>query len=117
VSADDIAAVREWVGSDPDDDTVEAELDRWVDDPHPVERAALAILRVRLADVLAGPAKWAEGQDYSEDWSSNLKLLQGRVARLEGIVGADADLAAPTVAVGQLVRPERDRTVCRPRRR
>lgn len=117
MGATEVAAVREWVGDTPDDTDIQAALDRWADHATPVERVALELLRVRAANLQAAPAKWATAGDYSEDWGANLKALQGKVARLEAIAGEDLDLAVPGITTGRLVRPERDRRRCLPRRR
>jgi hypothetical protein len=89
----DILDVRDWVGSNPDDPTINAQLARFDGQEHAVERAALAILLQREAD--AGPAKWSVDGDYSEDDSAGRKTLSARIARLRAIVGDDVSTLLP----------------------
>lgn len=84
MTLDPIAAVRRWVGSQPDDVDLWVTLDQYGEDP---DRAALHILRVRYADMVANPAKWAVVDDYSQDGTANLAFLRAQIARLEAIVG------------------------------
>ncbi len=82
MSTDLVADVREWVGSSPDDPEVYAALDRYDDDAN---RAALAILRSRRADMVTQAAKWAVSGDYSQDATANIKALDAHIARLERV--------------------------------
>lgn len=83
---DPIWAVREWVGSLPEDGDIEDALVRHDDD---AKRAALAILRVRRADLVASAAKWAVDGDYSQDATANIKALDAVIGRLENDLGVD----------------------------
>ncbi len=98
----DIEAVRDWVGSKPDDPAVNAILARFDGQSHTVERAALSILLRREAD--GGPAKWSVDGDYSQDASANLKALQARIARLRAITG-DYVSGLPPLEVGRIAGP------------
>jgi hypothetical protein len=97
-------AIREWVGSTPDDTTVESTYQRT--GVGTVERAALAILRKRRADMVASPAEWDLTGDYSQKTGKNLDELDKLIAALEGITGA---AGAGTMTTSQLVRPDRAR--------
>ncbi len=84
MSADPIADVREWVGSSPADTEVYAALDRYDGDTN---RAALAILRARRADMVSAAAQWAVSGDYSQDATANIKALDAHIGRLERVTG------------------------------
>lgn len=77
-----IQIAREWVGSQPDDATLTAEIAAWGG----ALRASLAILRARRADLIASPAKWAVVDDYSQDVGDNLAALADQISRLEPLV-------------------------------
>jgi hypothetical protein len=83
----DLAAIREWVGSTPDDTTLLVLLE---DHGGDVKRTALGVLRTRYADMISNPTKWATVDDYSEDWSENLRVLRAQVVRLEDEVEGEA---------------------------
>lgn len=97
-------AIREWVGSTPDDNTVESTYQRT--GVGTVARAALAILRKRRADLLAQPAEWDLDGDYGQKTGKNLDELNAQIAALEAITGA---AGAGTMTTSQLVRPDRTR--------
>lgn len=86
----DIAAVRAWVGSTPDDDVI---LDA-LDDHASVYAAALHLLRVRRADMVATAARFAVSGDYSQDTTANIKALDAQIARLEDLAGVDSSTVA-----------------------
>jgi hypothetical protein len=80
ITADDLAEVREWVGAEPADDIVEAAWAR----KGTVVATALAILRARRADILAGPTRWAVGSDYSQEHTAEaIKALNAQIDQLE----------------------------------
>lgn len=85
--SDEIPEVREWVGSQPDDATIAATLSRH---PQP-RRAALAILRARLADMEAEAAVWAVAGDWSQSSVANITALRDKVGRLERDLDLDDD--------------------------
>lgn len=94
---ENLATVREWTGSQPDDVTILTALA--TAEALPV---ALHILRVRYADMVANPAKWAVVDDYSQDASENLKLLAAQIRRLEGTIdetGVTAEYGWQTVYI------------------
>ena len=82
LDADDLAAIREHVGSTPPDADLEVQWDRLGS----VEAVALAVLRGRLADLLASPADLRVDGDYSESWGKNLDLLRAKIAALETLL-------------------------------
>lgn len=102
VDAATIDAIREWVGSAPDDNTVESTYNR----TGTVELAALRILRQRRADLLAQPAEWDLDGDYGQRVGKNLDELAAQIAALEAITGA---AGAGSMVTSQLVRPDRTR--------
>lgn len=93
--------VRDWVGSLPDDATVDAMVVTFASDTLPAERAALRILRRRRTDEgqfstfsVDGDASWNQGE-----W---VKDLDRRIAELRARIGGDEaptdTLPAATVA-------------------
>jgi len=92
----DLSIAREWVGSEPCDNDVRAAIA--VHDS--AERAALAILRARRADMVAAAARWAVAGDYSQDTTANIKALDAQVARLERLCGEDDDALPVVNSVG-----------------
>lgn len=88
MSLSDIATVREWVGSTPSDSDLIATIG--LHDGNP-QRAALAILRVRRADLTAAAMQFAVAGDYSQDTTANLKALDALIGRLERELGVDDD--------------------------
>lgn len=106
VTAVDVAAVRDWVGADPDDNTIQAYLDR----PATVAAAALAILRRRRADLIGTPSQVTVDGDYSRttDHAADLKALNTAITQLEDLVAAEqpgVDLGGlPVVMSGRMVR-------------
>ena len=85
----EIDIIRQWVGSEPDDADL---LDQLANGTPPL-RIALHILRVRYADMLANPTKWAVTDDYSQDTGKNVELLAARIGRLENELGETPDQA------------------------
>lgn len=98
LAAADLAAIRSWVGSEPVEPILEAHFERLGSS----DAVALAVLRERLADLLAEPTRFAVEGDASWSYDTNVKALQERVdqlaARVEGPAGA---------TVGRLSRPRR----------
>lgn len=92
----DLSTVREWVGSEPCDADARAAIAAH----DSAERAALAILRARRADMVAAAARWAVSGDYSQDTTANIKALDGSIARLERICGEDDDALPVVNSVG-----------------
>lgn len=92
--------VRDWVGSTPDDATIEARYNQSAGDEHPVEATALAILRRRRADMVASPAEWRLDGDYQQKTEANIAALDAQIADLERIVATGGGM----VTTSQLVR-------------
>lgn len=101
-----LAEIREWIGDDPDDSTVQALWTAY----GTVNRVSLSVLRRRRAALLADPAKLSIDGETSEDWTANLNALDSDIAALEGGVVTDTvdpDAAAGFATVGQMVRTDR----------
>lgn len=91
-----IDAVRDWVGSSPDDETIHDTLGRHNDDVH---LAAQTILRRRRADMVANPAQWGVDGDYSQ------RVMDFQLAALDAQLERLAVLTDDTVdAVGVLTQ-------------
>lgn len=81
LDAGQIAELRSWIGTEPDDATLDASYDRL----GTIADVALEVLRARRAEiVLDGPGKLDITGDHNEDWSSNLDALNSDIARLTG---------------------------------
>lgn len=76
-----VLAIRAHIGSTtpPTDATL---VDAYVRLANSVTAVALEVLRGRLADMLANPAKMSVDGDYSEDRSANIKGLQDQIKAL-----------------------------------
>lgn len=97
LDAGQIAELRSWIGTEPDDATLDASYDRL----GTLEDVALEVLRARRAEmVLDGPAKLDITGDRNEDWSANLNALNKDIATLTGPGGGTA--ASGTQAVSTL---------------
>lgn len=90
--------VRDWVGSTPDDDTIDEVLAR--DDITSPALAALAILRQRRADIIGGYERFDIDGDAS--WTvakaATLKALDSAIAALESDLDLGTGLARLHVA-------------------
>lgn len=111
LEADDLAAIREWVGSTPADSVLEATWARHEN----VYRVALEVLRARRADALATGDLAIEGF-YREGAppAKALELLEGVINELEGLIAGDDDDGIGTAgpdgfAIGQMVRRDGQR--------
>lgn len=89
-TAELVDQVRDEVGDQPDDATVTAALDRFDLLDHPVERAALSILRRRRANLhddrsfaVAGDASWGA---VAVD---NLRAVDAKIGELRARIGGD----------------------------
>lgn len=106
--AADIGAVREHVGSTPDDETIGTTWLRFADATYPDERTALAILRKREADMVDRIEKYDIDGDYAETKALTavaLKVVQGKIGRLERITGDTAGAAAKVLASAPICAP------------
>lgn len=104
IDAADLATIRNDVGTEPDDDTVEAFLDAEAT----TTLAALAIWRQRYADAISEPQSQSLAGDASHNWGQALEHMRTRIAVLENRAAVEAgDVAGVTsVAFG---RSDRDR--------
>ncbi len=91
---DVLAAIREWVGAKPDDDTLDLAYTRH----QSVTRVALEVLRSRQADLLGVPETLRVEGDYAESWGKNLDLLTKQITQLEGLVAIETGVGTMTVA-------------------
>jgi hypothetical protein len=92
--------VRDYVGSVPADDDVDAAVARFAAETDPEKRAALSILRRRYADIVAGPGKVDVKDDVSwESRPDQMAALAAKIRRLEADLGEVAsDLPSLTSA-------------------
>lgn len=82
ITADDLAAIREHVGSTPDDAVLRVQWERL----GTVEKVARSVLRARLADMLAAPADLRVDGDYAESRAKNIDALTKQIAALEALI-------------------------------
>lgn len=82
----DVSKVREWVGSGVDASDI---ADALAEHDGDTDRAALAILRLRRADMVMEAAKFAVAGDYSQDATANIKALDAQIGRLERALELD----------------------------
>lgn len=88
-----VDAVRQWIGSEPDDFAVEQAL---ADHGSP-EATALAILRVRYADLVASPHSFSVPGEYSEtNGKDQLEALRRQIATLENKLGIEPSASGVT---------------------
>lgn len=106
-TASQLRQVRKFVGSKPDDATVNEVFDDPEDGQGDVKRTALSILETRLADFIAeNPAYGLPGRFYRQGRNlGSLQLLERQIAALKGALG----IAAPTVTWSKLTRAGRGR--------
>lgn len=97
MTAAELLAVREHVGSEPSDGDIENLFATLLTS----DAVARHILSTRLADLQSRPADFRVEGDYAEGWGKNIEALQKKVAALGG--------GGSSLVVGQLVRPERCR--------
>jgi hypothetical protein len=107
LSLGDLAVVRSHVGqtTPPSDDDLRVIYDR-LGSP---EATALEVLRGRLADMLANPARFTVDGDYTSDHAANIKGLTVKIAELESAVQRIEDPTAGMVSTTRLVRAGRSR--------
>lgn len=107
LSVADLAWVRSEIGSTspPTDADLDGKYDRL---GSPVE-VAIEVLRGRLADFLAAPAKWSLDGEFDSDGSANIKALSSQIARLEASMVAatvDEDALPGTLLIGTFYRSD-----------
>jgi hypothetical protein len=83
-SAAELAEIRSYVGSAPDDDVLNEAWDRLLS----VNAVALEVLRKRLADFQASPGSLSVAGDFSQSTDVNMRLLADQVADLEAAVAS-----------------------------
>lgn len=85
----DLIWMREWIGSAPDDDAVQARLDAY-DGVRSL--ATISLLRERRADLLSDPVSYSIRGDITVNAGANLSALDSMIAQLEDIARDDGDL-------------------------
>lgn len=108
LSAADLARIRAHVGEQ--EPPTDAALGALWDSLGTVEKVAYQVLAVRLAALIAQPAKVTLEGDLTVDWSKTMDFLSGKVADLLVVIG-DADegedeATAPLVWAGGVHRSE-----------
>lgn len=91
ISPADLAWMREWVGSDPDDAAL---ADRLAVYEGKRTLAVIGLLRMRRADLLSDPVSYSIRGDVTVNAGANLTALDGMIASLEAQAVADGDLEA-----------------------
>lgn len=85
-TADELAAIRAWVGAAPDDATLQVQWTRQAD----VYAVSLDVLRARLADLITTVDLDVDG--FVREGAPNaeqIKALRSMIATLEGLVPTD----------------------------
>lgn len=109
MDAADLGRIRDWVGGEPDDTTLDGfmtELRSW-------PQVAMRVLMRRLADFQRRPASLgADG--LSQGTAANITSLEKRIDRLQLLVDVtgsdpDGDGQPEFASVGRMVRPDRYR--------
>lgn len=107
---DDIAAIRAWIGDEPEDET---EIQVVWARANGVYGSALEILRRRRAALIAEPIKLGIDGEITEDRTENLKALVSLIDELTPLAAAESanETVAPVgyVTTSTLVRPDRPR--------
>lgn len=102
--ADMLEDVRDWVGSTPADEDVEAIITAFDGEEHQVERAALRILRRRRAD--ENYTSFAVDGDVSWSKAGWLADLDRRILDLRNrIGGTETASTLPTVQAAEFAGP------------
>lgn len=91
ISPADLAWMREWVGSTPDDAALADLLDTY---EGVRSLAALGLLRMRRADLLGDPLSYSIRGDVTVNATANLNALDAMIGLLEDQARADGDLEA-----------------------
>lgn len=108
ITADELAEIREWIGSavPPSDGT----LEEWFGTLGSTAAVARRVVRQRLADLRATAAKFTAEGDYSEDWSANIATLERLERTLaSAVTAATAADGTGTLTTGLLTRADRCR--------
>ena len=101
--------IRQWVGSNPADSVLETKYLRL----GTVEAVALQVLRARLADMVADPARFQVDGDASWSFERNMSELRKSITQLEALTPppTDPEVSMPSaeMQVGRIVRSGRER--------
>lgn len=85
LTADELDALRDEVGSVPADDVLQAKHQRiglgWRD-------VAVAVLKRRLIDMLANPASFSVAGEYGQSTGANIAALERKIKLLEADAAA-----------------------------
>lgn len=103
MTGDELAAIRSHIGTrqPPRDVDLAAAFARL----GTVEAVALEVVRGRLADMRARPAKFQADGDFAEDFTANLAALERQEASLATAVATGGAAGAPGfVTVGHIRR-------------
>jgi hypothetical protein len=99
ITAEQLAEVRDWVGSTPDDGEVGDTFDALGSVRDTIRR----ILRRRRADLIANPAQFSVPGEYSQNTGDNLKYLDALIASLD-VADISTDSESPPSAVKHFER-------------
>lgn len=92
-----VAQLQSELGTALDYDDLAARLERLGD----LDEVIVEVLRIRLADVMAGPTTFAIPGEYSQDASAQQKALEARLGLSAGTAGA-----LVTIARSEYSKPE-----------
>lgn len=95
ISPADLAWMREWVGSTPDDATLADRLNVYEGQR---TLAAIGLLRMRRADLLSDPLSYSIRGDVTVNAQANLSALDAMLSTLEGIAIAEGAMEGGTGA-------------------
>lgn len=100
--AEQLAAIRTWVGSTPDDNALNVIWDRLLSVP----AVALEVLGQRQADFEKAPESLSVVGDFSQSTGTNIRSLNDKIAQLTALVSSDS---ASGIGVSRLARRGPDR--------
>lgn len=98
---DERAEIRTWVGAEPTDAELDAIWARLED----VGDVVRAVLRRRLADLVASPASVTIPGEVSVNTAANIKALQDRLALVDDTYGPGGGLGLARVVPAPDMRP------------
>lgn len=109
LTADEIAQIRRWVGTQPSDADLQVVHHRHQDP----DSTALEILETRYAEMLNDPVQHSLAGEVSENWSKNIDSVRKLIDRLEAKINAKEckvdDEIPVAVVTGHLFRADRRR--------
>lgn len=104
LTAEQLATLRNEVGSNPDDATLQSIYDR----TEGVYATAYEVVAQRLADMRANPAQFSVSGEYGQNVSANLTALNEQLRRLRRLRSAEAaGVEDPDMGVVTIHRPAR----------